>query len=53
MAESDDTDFNIREHKLWRLLLKFIGEQGSGKNLRQECHMLPWQAWPCLQILTF
>ena len=31
MAESDDADFNIREHKLWPLLLKFIGEQDSGK----------------------
>ena len=25
------------------LLPKFIGEQDSGKILRQEYHMLPWQ----------
>ena len=26
---------------MWPLLLKFIGEQDSGKNLRQGYHMLP------------
>ena len=28
---------------MWPLLLKFIGEQDSGKILRQGYHMLPWQ----------
>ena len=28
---------------MWPLLLKFIGEQDSGKILRQRHHMLPWQ----------
>ena len=28
---------------MWPLLLKFIGEQDSGKILRQGYYMLPWQ----------
>ena len=28
---------------MWPPLLKFVGEQDSGKILRQGCHMLPWQ----------
>ena len=30
-------------YQMWPLLLKFIGEQDSGKILRQGYHMLPWQ----------
>ena len=28
---------------MWPLLLKFTGEQDSGKILHQGYHMLPWQ----------
>ena len=47
-AESARADFNFRElpwylcntYQMWPLLLKFIGEQDSGKILRQGYHML-------------
>ena len=28
---------------MWAFLLKFIGEQDSGKTLRQEYHLFTWQ----------
>ena len=50
-AESAHADFNFRElpwylsntYQMWPLLLKFIGEQDSGKILHKGYHMLPWQ----------
>ena len=30
-------------YQMWPVLLKFIGEQDSGKMSRQGYHMLPWQ----------
>ena len=50
-TESARADFNFRElplylsntNQMWPLLLKFIGEQDSGKILRQGYHMLPGQ----------
>ena len=50
-AENARADFNFWElpwylsntYQMWPLLLKFIGEQDSGKFLRQWHHILPWQ----------
>ena len=50
-VESVRADFNFRElpwylsntYQMWPLLLEFVGEQDSGKSLRQRYHILPWQ----------
>ena len=52
-AESARADFYFRElpwylsntYQMWPPLLNFIGEQDSGKILRQGYHILPWQPY--------